>query len=42
MAGRNLAYEVTIPVTVTNGILKIDFLSIVDDGKVRAILVQAR
>jgi hypothetical protein len=42
MVGKNRAYDVTIPVTVTNGILKIDFVTVVDNAKVSAILVQNR
>jgi hypothetical protein len=40
--GKNQAYDVAIPVTVTNGILKIDFVTMVDNAKVSAILVQTR
>jgi hypothetical protein len=42
MAGKNRAYDVTIPVTVVKGILKIDFVTVVDNAKVSAILVQTR
>lgn len=42
MVGKNRGYDVTIPVTVTNGILKIDFVTVVDNGRVSAILVQNR
>ena len=42
MAAKTRAYDVTIPVTVVNGILKIDFVTIVDNAKISAILVQTR
>ena len=35
--GKNAAYDVTIPVSVTNGMLKIAFTSIVDNAEVNAI-----
>ena len=38
-AGKNAAYDVTIPVSVTNGILNINFSSVVDYAKVDAIAV---
>ena len=38
-AGKNAAYDVTIPVSVTNGTLNITFTSVVDNAKVSAILV---
>src|SRR5208282_3026609 len=37
--GKNAAYDVTIPVTVTNGVLSISFTSVVDNAKVSAIAV---
>src|SRR5208283_5469120 len=37
--GKNAAYDVTIPVTVTNGMLNISFTSVVDNAKVSALLV---
>ena len=39
--GRNAAYGVSIPVNVTNGVLNIQFTSIVDYACVSAIVVQA-
>jgi hypothetical protein len=42
MVGKNRAYDVSIPVTVVNGILKIDFVRVVDNVKVSVILVQTR
>ena len=43
LVGKNKAYDVTIPVVVgNNGILKIDFVTVVDNAKVSAILVQTR
>ena len=42
MVGQNRAYDVAIPVTVVNGTLKIDFVTVVDNAKVSAILVQTR
>ena len=38
-AGKNAAYDVTIPVSVTNGTLNITFTSVVDNAKVSAIVV---
>ncbi len=38
-AGKNAAYDVTIPVSVTNGILNIAFTTVVDNAKVSAIVV---
>src|SRR5208337_5479834 len=35
--GKNIAYDVTFPVTVTNGMLDIDFTTVVDNAKVSAI-----
>ena len=40
--GKNVAYDVTIPVSVTNGALKINFITKVDNAKVSAILVKTR
>ncbi len=37
--GKNAAYDVTIPVSVTNGTLNINFSTVVDNAKVSAILV---
>src|SRR5208337_808466 len=37
--GKNVAYDVSIPVTVTNGILNINFTSVADHAKVSAIAV---
>ncbi len=37
--GKNKAYDVTIPVTVNDGTLKIEFYSTAKDAKVNAILV---
>ncbi|HLE00011.1 MAG TPA: malectin, partial [Bdellovibrionota bacterium] len=38
-AGRNAAYDQTFPVTVTNGSVKIDFISVRDNAKVSAIRI---
>ena len=38
-AGKDAAYDVTIPVSVTNGTLNIAFTTIIDNAKVSAILV---
>jgi hypothetical protein len=38
-AGRGKAYDVTIPITVTDGVLNIDFLSRVGAAQVSAILI---
>ena len=38
--GKNSAYDVTIPVSVTNGVLNIKFTTVVDNAKVSAILVK--
>jgi len=40
--GPNTAYDVTIPVQVTDGQLNIKFKSVVDYGQVNAIMVQAK
>jgi len=40
--GRNSAYDVTIPVTVTDGTLDIKFANIVGYAKINAILVKTR
>jgi hypothetical protein len=40
-AGQNTAYDVTIPVSVTNGTLNIVFTSVVDNANVSAIEVAA-
>ncbi len=40
--GKNKAYDVTIPVTVTDGVLNIQFQTIVNAAKVNAILVEVR
>src|SRR5208337_3996541 len=37
--GKNAAYDVSIPVSVTNGTLNINFTSVVDNAKVSAIEV---
>ncbi len=37
--GKNAAYDVTIPVSVTNGMLNINFTTVVDNAKVSAIAV---
>ena len=37
--GKDAAYDVTIPVSVTNGTLKITFTSVIDYAKVSAIKV---
>jgi hypothetical protein len=39
LVGKNAAYDVTIPVTVTGGTLNINFISVVDYAKVSAILI---
>jgi hypothetical protein len=39
--GKNAAYDVAIPVSVTNGVLDISFTSQVDNAKVSAILVKS-
>ena len=36
--GKNTAYDVVIPVSVTNGAIRINFVSQVDNAKVSAIL----
>ena len=38
-AGRNAAYDQIFPVTVTNGTVKIDFISVRDNAKVSAIRI---
>ena len=38
-AGKDVAYDITIPVSVTNGTLSITFTSVVDNAKVSAIEV---
>jgi chitodextrinase len=38
-AGKNAAYDVTVPVNVTNGVLNINFTSLVDNAIVSAITV---
>ena len=38
--GKNAAYDVVVPVTVTNGVLNINFVSKVDNAKVSAILIK--
>jgi hypothetical protein len=40
--GKNRAYDISIPVTVVDGILKIDFVTIKDNAKVSAILIETR
>jgi hypothetical protein len=40
--GPNKAYDVTLPVRVTDGHLNIKFKSVVDNAKVSAIMVQAK
>jgi hypothetical protein len=39
--GKNAAYDVTIPVSVTNGALKIDFIASKGSAKISAILVKS-
>jgi hypothetical protein len=39
--GKNAAYDVTIPVSVTNGMLNIAFNSVVDNAIVSAIMIQS-
>jgi hypothetical protein len=39
-AGQNAAYDIVVPVSVTNGTLKIDFTSQVNNAEVWAILVK--
>ncbi len=41
VAGTNRAYDITLPVNVTGGILSIDFRSIVSTAKVNAILIKS-
>jgi hypothetical protein len=38
--GKNKAYDVAIPVSVTDGVLRIEFVSVKDNAKVSAILIQ--
>ena len=38
--GKNRAYDVTIPVSVNDGVLRIEFVTIKDNAKVSAILVR--
>jgi uncharacterized protein (DUF608 family) len=40
LAGQNSAYDVTIPITVTDGTLKIAFITIVDNAKLSALVVR--
>jgi|GEM_PF-2630479 len=40
-AGKNVAYDVVIPVSVTSGAIRIDFVSQVNNAKVGAILVKS-
>ena len=40
-AGLNAAYDVSVPVSVTNGILNITFTSLVDNAMVSAIVIQS-
>ena len=42
IVGQNSAYDVSIPVTVSDGSLDIDFQSIVGSAKVNAIVVTSR
>jgi len=39
-AGRNAAYDVVVPVNVTTGLIKIDFITVVDNAKVSAIRIE--
>ncbi len=39
-AGKNNAYDVAIPVSVNDGILRIEFVSIKDKAKISAILIR--
>jgi hypothetical protein len=39
MVGKNAAYDVSFPVTVTNGMLSINFASVVDYALVDAIVI---
>jgi hypothetical protein len=39
-AGKNAAYDVTVPVSVTNGVINLNFISQVNNAQVNAILVQ--
>jgi len=39
-AGRNRAYDVTLPVTVSNGVMQIEFVSVKDNAKINAIVLQ--
>nr|WP_243688056.1 malectin domain-containing carbohydrate-binding protein [Geotalea toluenoxydans] len=39
--GKNVAYDVVIPVTATNGAITVKFTSTKDYGKVSAILVKS-
>lgn len=41
-AGKNKAYDVVIPASVTNGMLNVEFVSQVNNAKVSGILVTAR
>jgi len=38
--GKNKAYDVAIPVSVNDGVLRIEFVSVKDNAKVNAILIQ--
>jgi len=38
--GKNRAYDVAIPVSVNDGVLRIEFVSIKDNAKISAILVR--
>lgn len=38
--GKNRAYDVAIPVSVNEGVLRIEFVSIKDNAKISAILVR--
>jgi hypothetical protein len=40
--GKNRAYDVSIPATVTEGILKISFKTIKDNAKISAIVIETR
>ncbi len=42
LVGRNAAYDVTLPVSVTNGALSISFTSVADYAKISAIEVSPR
>ena len=40
--GKNRVYDVSVPATVTGGILKINFVTIKDNAKISAILIESR